>query len=155
MADAIKDLVSDTEDGKPRLASEPKVVTPSAPTNDNVTTPSPAPAPAANTKDDDGVAIAHKKVIKPISDMSESAPNLDELLAKEGITNLDDTHPGAPEPAPSIVSPGNTPPPAPASAISGLPTTPHPPGHVISPNPSTGNAPDSGTNNIDPNSIAL
>ncbi len=156
MANAIKDLVSDTEDDKPESASEPKVVTPSAPTNDNVTTPSsaPAPAPAVNTKDDDGVAIAHKKIIKPISNMDESAPNLDELLAKEGM-NLDDAHPGTGESQPSIVSPGNMPPPAPAPAISGLPTTPHPPGHVISPNPSTGNAPDSGTNNIDPNSIAL
>lgn len=151
MADAIKDLVSgtETETAKTGSSPEPKIVTPSTPTTGGTnaappqaTTPEPAPV-----KDDDGVAIAHKKIIKPISDMSDTAPNLDELLAKEGITNMDETHPAAPESsAPSIVSPGNTPPPAPAPAVSGLPTTPHPPGHVISPNATSG---------VDPNSIAL
>lgn len=153
MADAIKDLVSgtETEGAKTGSSPEPKVVTPSASATNDINTPAvpvqtttPEPAPV---KDDDGVAIAHKKIIKPISDMSDTSPNLDELLAKEGITNLDEAHPATPQSsAPSIVSPGNTPPATPAPAISGLPTTPHPPGHVISPN---------ATSDADPNSIAL
>lgn len=178
MADAIKDLVSGTDATPAAPApSTPKVVEPPttsapAPTTFSPTpTPAPAsaagvPAPAATptitpppATDDDKPTLAtpaeddsstgvHKKIIKPITDMKETAPNLDELMAKEGFTNLDSENaPAGPVSAASVVSPGNVPPPAPASAVSGgLPTTPHPPGHVISPNATSG---------VDPNSIAL
>lgn len=108
-------------------------------------------------KEDDGVAIAHKKVISPIAHPEEPKTNLDDLLAKEGLTTLDEEE-EAPEPAPPLgtVTPGGatplpTPPvPTPLSAssvgTSGLPTTPHPPGHIISPTAPGG---------VDPNSIAL
>lgn len=150
MADAIKDLVSGTEGAQPQAKPESKVVEPPAPPTPPSAAPAVTPpaAPAPTKREDDGVPIAHKKVIKPISDMTETAPNLNDLLAKEGITSLDndDTHPASPTNPASVVSPGNAPPPAQASAVSGLPTTPHPPGHVISPSNNSG---------VDPNSIAL
>lgn len=155
MANAIKNLVSDTNatPDAPQPAT-PKTITPpvqqapptmpapnviapqpaaaEAPAN---TTPAPAPiAPQPEEHEDDNVAIAHKKVIAPIERPDEPQPaGLDELLAKEGISSLDDIHPDT--------TPTNVP------GVTGLPTTPHPPGHVISPNTA-----DSG---IDPNSIAL
>lgn len=110
----------------------PEVVSPPAPATGNTSVPSAAEEPV---NDEDGSGVSHKKVIKPLSEPTEAmAPNLNELLAKEGIDSLDDDggHPYSP-PAPQ--QPG------------ALPTAPHPPGHVISPN--------SGQNGVDPNSIAL
>jgi CheY-like chemotaxis protein len=142
-------------------AANPTVVTPSTP-SPVPAAPVAAPTPSAtsptddNAQDtsrsgDDSTTIAHKKVISPITNTTAPAPNLNELLAREGIAPLDseDLPSGAPAAAPSVVSPGNVPPPMPATAISGtpgLPTTPHPPGHVISPNATSG---------VDPSSIAL
>jgi len=84
------------------------------------------------TAADDDVSIAHKKVIQPPVEPIASQPDLNELLAKEGITNLDETHSGDP---------------------SAQPSSPHQPGHVISPN----GTPAGGTtfNADDPNNIAL
>jgi hypothetical protein len=156
MADAIKGLVSDAqpEDEKP---AEEKVVEPPAPAPTgsmpaDVVTPTPAEAPTVeaakekedeqSSSDDDGSTVAHKKIIKPITDGSVAPQSdLSELLAREGITGEEDeAHPfGTPPP-----NAGSTPqqPQTPGS----LPTTPHPPGHVISPNDQGG---------IDPNSISL
>lgn len=146
MADAIKDLVSGTPAEPAPASAPPKVIepikNPATSTNPDPTTAQPEPAP-----EDDGVAVAHKKVIKPISTHPvEQKAGLDELLAKEGITGLDDDNnqqdaaQPAPAPAPAADQ-AVQPPSAPA-----LPATPHPPGHVISPNSRAG---------VDPNSIAL
>lgn len=170
MANAIKDLVSDAEAAPQTPASvAEKVIQPPIPqintdlqeptsspeapiTVSPVVTPAPSvePAPPAQpitpttaapqAPTNDAVSITGKKVIQPISTEVVAAPNLDELLAKEGITDLDDMPSGAPSGTaqPSNVSPQASP------TSSNLPTTPHPPGHVISPN-----------NGVDPNSIAL
>jgi hypothetical protein len=114
----------------------------------------PQPAPAApeagipGDRDDDGVAIAHKKVISPITTNVAQPVNLDELLAKEGFSsdfNEKDEN-AAPPPPPPVITPNTPTPGAAASTNAALPTTPHPPGHVISPNGGSG---------VDPNSIAL
>lgn len=108
--------------------------------------PQPAPVTTAPTapvtvdesegenENDDSVTVAHKKIIKPIVDPTvQTKPDLNELLAREGIANIDDLpH----QPA------------TPSSAAPTAYTTPHPPGHVITPN--GGNA-----GGVDPNSIAL
>lgn len=156
MANAIKDLVSEAQTPpKPPSQTAEKVVQPlstnPAPTASSTATPTlqqqpsggtsmSSTSPAEPVQSGDNVSISGKKIIQPISTEVSSEPNLDELLAKEGITNLDelsDTPGGNPAP----IAP---PPEQPVSSSSGLPTTPHPPGHVISPN-----------NGIDPNSIAL
>jgi CheY-like chemotaxis protein len=93
-----------------------------------VTPPEPAAATPTPATNDDSVEVANKKIIQPLAAGSTpTPPDLHELLAKEGITTLDETpHPAAPY----------------ASA-------PHPPGHVISPgNGTPGTTPD-------PNSISL
>jgi hypothetical protein len=145
MADAIKDLVSSTAEGTPAPTVDgtttmpaPDVVSPSASAPaEGTAAPAPDVAPAAASDDeDDSSTVSHKKIIKPISEpQAAPAPDLNELLAKEGIVDgLDDDggHPYAP---PS--------PPQPGAASN----APHPPGHVISPN--------SGQGGVDPNSIAL
>ncbi len=104
-------------------------VTPSAtatpPPAAPVAAPAVPPAPAAN---DDSVSIARKKTIHPLEDFStQSTPDLNALLAKEGMPALDE-HPAAP----------------------GSATLPHPPGHVISPNPVNAQG-----QPVDPNSISL
>lgn len=138
MADAIKNLVSDTgSPAAPATNAAPKVINP--PTHQT----SDAPAPASATPaDDDSVTVAHKKIISPIS--HPEAPQevgLDELLAKEGLTTLDDeTHDGSQPVATNPALPSQP------AMPSNLPGTPHPPGHVISPNSGNG---------VDPNSIAL
>lgn len=90
-------------------------------------TPQPEPE---TTGDPDSVAVAGKKIIQPPVEPVAAQPDLNELLAKEGISSLEDHNPG-PQAGPY--------------------TTPHQPGHVISPNgtPAAGLAPD------DPNNIAL
>ncbi len=79
----------------------------------------------------DSAPVANKKIIQPMSGGRPTQPDLNELLAKEGINNLDPTpHPQVPPPATHNL--------------------PHPPGHVISPNPTNASG-----QPIDPNSIAL
>jgi hypothetical protein len=150
MASAVKSLITEDEeklsdndaapaptiDGKATMPA-PAVVTPAPQTE-----PTP-PAPAADTEseandknsEDDGVTVAHKKIISPISagENVPRQPDLNELLAKEGFTT-EDIH-ASPQPNPQNPT--------------GLPQAPHPPGHIISPNP----AGDQG--GVDPNSIAL
>jgi CheY-like chemotaxis protein len=157
MADAIKNMTSNNEP-KP-TASTPKIISPVTPptgnpavnttgaiSNAQATAPVTPGTNAQPETEDDGVSIAHKKVIQPISGPVQTAPDLNELLAKEGISSLDDTS------AAPVQSYGNTTP-GPGqtttpSTPSGAPgySTPHPPGHVISPN---------GNSSVDPNSIAL
>jgi hypothetical protein len=153
MANAIKGLTSNDNPSPTINANpKPKIISPVAPAKPTNAEPQPSGAPATynpTRKDDDGVSIAHKKVIQPINDTAPTAPDLNELLAKEGISSLDD----APTPQPNQsygVSPAPTAPaPAPAPTPSGAPSysTPHPPGHVISPN--------NNPSGVDPNSIAL
>lgn len=99
----------------------------------------------------DSAPVAHKKIIKPLSDdvKPDTAPNLDELLAKEQITS--DPNTSSPQPLPdaqtSNIQPGN-----------GDEVPPHQPGHVISPTAGqSAQNPDNqiGDNAVDPNSIAL
>lgn len=146
MANAIKNLVTEDEEKSSQSPATPPA------NNDKTTMPAPAvvtpspqpetPTPAANaapeakdeSSEDDGVAVAHKKIISPISGANVSTQSdLNELLAKEGFT-AEDIH------AENQPNPQNP---------TGLPPAPHPPGHVISPNP----AGDQG--GVDPNSIAL
>jgi len=139
MANAIKGLVSDdTDDVKLNIPAGEKVVTPpsqatAAPTTvaPDATTPAPAPTDGATSDEDTGGAT-HKKIISPITEPHDNPqPDINELLAKEGLGLDDDSHvQGQPTP----------------QNPTGLPTTPHPPGHVISPN---------GNGGVDPNSIAL
>jgi CheY-like chemotaxis protein len=145
MVNAINDLVSDAQPTPVKPAGE-KVIEPlstlagdtSTPTTVVApTTPEPAPEPELTSSSDDSSTVAHKKIISPIVD-SSAAPqsDLSELLAREGITGMDeDNHPLTPQ----------------QQTSSGLPTTPHPPGHVIS--PSSGQQPQQGS--VDPNSISL
>jgi len=86
---------------------------------------------AADESGDDPVSIAHKKIIQPPVEPIQTQPDLSELLAKEGISSLDDHEEAAPGAQ-----------------------QPHQPGHVISPN-GTPAAGQSGFNPSDPNNIAL
>lgn len=97
----------------------------------------PAPARQRVTPPDneDNVTIAHKKIIQPPVEPLQTQPNLSELLAREGISDLEETHPDG-----QVITPGST--------------TPHQPGHVISPD-GTGQGTTSAFNADDPNSIAL
>jgi CheY-like chemotaxis protein len=53
--------------------------------------PAPTLPPAAPTdSNDDGVTIAHKKIISPIDADIMTPPDFNALLAKEGIENMDD-----------------------------------------------------------------
>ncbi len=147
MAKAVEELGVGT-DNNPVTQAAP---TPAPANNDGVTTmPAPSivtpsaqpevmpPPPKPDTDDeDDGVTVAHKKVIRPLSEPVATKPNINELLAKEG---LDDFH--------VSVNGSQNPPEA------TLPTSPHPPGHVIAPNPQTGKQAGQ-TGNIDPSSISL
>jgi hypothetical protein len=153
MADAINGLVSDAQP-KDEKAGEDTAVEPPASTSTEVpatvVTPTPAdttpeaPEDEQSSSGDDGSTVAHKKIIKPITDGSVAPQSdLSELLAREGITGMEDEN-SQPASAPAQ----NAAPPAPLPpAPTGLPTTPHPPGHVISPNP--------GQSSVDPNSISL
>lgn len=109
----------------------------------------PTPAAAETKPDNDEVAIAHKKVISPISTSAVAPTGLDELLAKEGFnSDFSSTHPAA-VPVAVVSAPAEPAAPTPAppqTGATGLPTTPHPPGHVITPNKTPG---------VDPSSIAL
>lgn len=105
---------------------------PSTPATPPVTTPEPTATPPATppAPEDDGVTISGKKIIAPISTPAAAEPpDLNALLAKEGITDM-----GAPDAAA-----------APTNA-----TLPHQPGNVISPTPT-----DAAGHPIDPSSISL
>ena len=149
MADAIENLAAPDKIQTPQpqtpaiTPTSPTVTAPTVP--QQTTTPSaPAAQPAITQNDNDNVSIAHKKVINPISNPGPAAPDLNELLAKEGIGSLDD------DDAMPTAQPSST-----TSPVNPLPTLneeadtgrPHPPGHVISPS--------TGTQGVDPNSIAL
>lgn len=152
MADAIKGLVSDSdsdEGEKPQsLVGEKTIQPPSeaqsdqaktapsvvSPTATEPGTPPAEPEKQEDDNDSDNVGVAHKKIISPISNAEMPQSDLNALLAKEGLSGMDDLHQdnlGGPSPTNPV----------------GLPTTPHPPGHVISPN--------QGPGGVDPNSIAL
>lgn len=153
MADAIKDLVSDAQPQEKEKPAEEKiveppadatavsmpteVVTPNAPDTATTEPQASAKEDEQSSSDDDSSTVAHKKIIKPITDDSVAPQSdLSELLAKEGITNEEDeTHPAP-----------NANPPSQPQVPGGLPTTPHPPGHIISPNDQGG---------VDPSSISL
>lgn len=113
-----------------------------------------APAPQAdkNDADSENVPIAHKKVIEPINDLTQTAPNLSELLAKEdqkeAISPVAQPEPSLP--AQSVVQPA----PASNSADSAENSTEqHKPGNVITPGGGTISAPAAGSEQ--PSDIAL
>ena len=115
----------------------PTVATVAAPAP--VEEPETPPAPV-----DDSQIVAHKKIISPISSNSPPETNINDLLAKEGITNS--PAPVTPEPAPVAPAPVVEAPNL--SEPEEIDKEPHPPGHVVTPSPND-NSP------IDPNSIAL
>jgi hypothetical protein len=82
--------------------------------------------------------VVRKKIIKPLDpNVAPEAPDLNALLAKEGITDFDkDEQPNSA--GFNDVASGQN------------PAMPHQPGHVISPNPVSANG-----QPVDPNSIAL
>jgi hypothetical protein len=125
-----------TEDSEqPQLATPTPTPTSILPTNTDVVPVT--PAPEAPNGVEENVSIAHKKIIQPPVEPIETRPDLTELLAREGISSLDDAHQSD-----EVVTPGGS--------------TPHQPGHVIS--PSNGNntvAPTNALNTDDPNNIAL
>lgn len=138
MQSQIDDFISQQNVAAPATV-QPAPVTPQsvipapAETFKPETTPQPQQANTVVAPDQDDVSIAHKKIIQPPVEPITSQPNLSELLAKEGITSLDDVHSGEP---------------------SAQPTSPHQPGHVITPNGAPANAPNA-FNSDDPNNIAL
>ncbi len=145
VSNAVQDLVSGTTPAPaqdmpaapPATAATASIIPP-APTEPSVTsTPIPAPAqntpaPAAPPTPDpaaDSATVAGKKIIQPLSPGSVATPpDLNTLLAKEGITGMDQGENAA------------------------AANMPHPPGHVISPNPAGGNP---ASRPVDPNTIAL
>lgn len=136
MADAINDLVSSANESN---ASENTSAAIKAYGNATMPAPSvinPAPQEAAaptpqddqTDSNDDSATVSHKKIIQPIvGPTSSQQPDLNELLAKEGMGLSENDHT--------------------ISQHDGMPSAPHPPGHVISPN--------TGQDNIDPSSISL
>ena len=149
LADAVQDLVSSV--GAPTPPTTTPVPTPSAipapaqPTD--TTQPTPADSHQATAVNGDNVTIARKKIIQPLApETAQTPPDLNELLAREGIDNLD-THTAS---TPMTGSANGT--------TIGTPphtyTTPHPPGHVISPGAPGANTPNP-NNPIDPNAISL
>jgi len=172
MADAIKNLVTDSKDtSQPKPPAEPKIIQPplqpsseglqntgtipgtpsTAPTT--IVTPTTTPPSTANLPSgppatspvraqNDGVAIAHKKIISPIPGSVQEPPDLNALLAKEGISSLDDDDEQNTAPTDDIPAPSVAPlPPTPTD----VPSMPHQPGHVITPSGQS----------VDPNTISL
>jgi CheY-like chemotaxis protein len=153
MAEAVEDLVADANHEKSNTpppvtvtkASDvttmpaPDVVSPSEESIPEPTTTQTPPTNPSEDEDEDenGVTVAHKKVIKPISspESASNKSNLDDLLAKEGVDLGQET-------TSSTIGTNNPP-------VNNLPVTPHPPGHVIA--PTEGVPP----RVIDPNSISL
>ncbi|HJQ08842.1 MAG TPA: response regulator [Candidatus Saccharimonadales bacterium] len=163
VADAVKNLISSTEQTPETVtpspapsatASIPAPLTPTPPTPPAVPPPLPTPPPPnepsvppapptanADTDNDNNVTIANKKIIRPLQPGDESPrPNLDELLAKEGMAPMGDQQ-AVPDHPPGFAGVVNA---------DGSPHMPHQPGHVIAPNPTTEDG-----KPIDPSSIAL
>lgn len=131
MAKALQDLGGGTSGPAPAPVQQSTIVSSS---DMGANTPQTvAPTPQSDQSEDDAVTVAHKKVIRPISEPEAAKPGLDELMAREGV-ELDD-HPHV-NVGTQQTPMGNT----------NAPGAPHPPGHVIAPN---------GNQSVDPNSIAL
>jgi len=132
MADAMRNLLSAAQTDEP--APQPTTTsTPPMETPDNTVAPTTSTEPATNQsaapvapestdaddamEDSDAVTIARKKVIAPIDHPeTAAAPDLNALLAREGIDGT--------------INPSNT-----AMTPDGRVIPPHPPGHVIAPAP--------------------
>jgi CheY-like chemotaxis protein len=143
----------------PEVPAPPISPIPATPPAEPETPPAPAPAPgpanegvapADGSTDADSDGVVRKKIIKPLDHPADQAeaPDLNALLAKEGITDFDkDDQPGGAAQA------GNRPPAFnDVTAANNVANNdlPHPPGHVISPNPVNADG-----KPIDPNSISL
>ncbi len=120
-------------------SEQPQLATPTpTPTSILPTTPQPAPTPEESDNGvEDNVSIAHKKVIQPPVEPIQTKPDLSELLAREGISSLDDDAHTNDE----IITPGGA--------------APHQPGHVISPSGTVTTPQTNSLNPDDPNNIAL
>lgn len=144
LTNAVNDLMNNTKSQNAPTTAET--------TNSNQqtiqpTVPPPAqPSPPADDTNDDSVAIAHKKVIKPLSpDTVAAPPDLNELLANEGVTDLSEAP--APVSTPGQITSTSTP--APENA-------PHAPGQVIAPAGNSARLNNAtNPNPVDPNSISL
>lgn len=142
----------------PQVPPAPQAPAVAAPTAPDPTPP--APAPVASPLPKSEVPTHSTKVIQPLNDITKG-PNLDVLLAKEG--DLVDAV-SAPS-ADTVVAPGGAttlastePMPGPAAAdesneVAPPPSTPHLPGHIITPQTSPVASDDTST--VDPNSVAL
>lgn len=102
IANAVKELNGDSDTtaaatSAPEVTSEPATPAPEPTATPPAEPTVPAPAPAEDTSEN--VAIAHKKIISPISASTPGA-NLDELLAKEAAKEA-----GAATPATAASSP--------------------------------------------------
>ncbi len=117
----------------------------SVPTSDVDTTEKPEEDTSEN------VPIAHKKVIEPINDMSQTAPNLKELLAKEDMKSADSpvVAPDPSLPVQSVIKPGNVDTPSTNTSDS----APSQPGNVITPGGGSISSPAMGAQK--PSDIAL
>jgi DNA-binding response OmpR family regulator len=125
MAAAVDSLTSAADTQKPSEVTAVEVPPPAE------ATPAPAapaaPAPAADSTDadeSDGVTIAHKKVIKPISDGTDK-PDINQLLAAEQAADTEN-EPVAPPPAASTVAPTPEPTADTPAAEPSDPTKPNP-----------------------------
>lgn len=113
-----------------------------------------APEPQAekDANDSENVPIAHKKVIEPINDLTQTAPNLTELLAKEdqkeAISPVMQQEPSLP--AQAVVQPA---PSANSAVDTENSTEQHKPGNVITPGGGTISMPTAGSEQ--PSDIAL
>ncbi|MCA9324725.1 response regulator [Candidatus Saccharibacteria bacterium] len=185
-ATASPEQPSDTQDGAAATEQTPsnddllasatdELAGESEPATPNAITPEPAQTPASSSQEEptetpsqteaenDGVTIAHKKVIQPLSSM-ESKPDINELLAREEAQAA-----AAPATAPTNdTTPAETTPLPPAPAIVEAPaaTTPLPmPTPAAAPEPSQQTAPEQpqpvaagqpvAPGAVDPDSIAL
>ncbi|HWT56213.1 MAG TPA: response regulator [Candidatus Microsaccharimonas sp.] len=139
MATAVDSLTNSTAPQKPSdvtavevtpPASEP--VAPAAVTTPEVAPAAPVtPAPVADDATDaDGVTIAHKKIIQPLSDPANAKPDINQLLAQEqAAATANDPVPTA-SAATTVEPTPETPAPSPAAAgivePTADPNAPHP-----------------------------
>ena len=137
-ADKETPAASDTPQPAPQEPAAPVVTATEPPQPQTTVQPTqttPAPVETLEQTDEsdaDNVSIAHKKVIQPPVQQLNPQPDLNELLAKEGIHNLDEHTAASPHTGTTPFAP------------------PHAPGHVIAPSgQQQAPSPD------DPNSIAL
>lgn len=133
MPPSAQPIMQDVMPPRPAAQSSPTATSQPTPAPSNTPAASAPPAPTATAPANDSITIANKKTISPLPQDSNSQlpPDLNTLLAKEGITQMEDnTH--------SATGYGNP------------PDSGHPPGHVITPA-------NSGQNQspADPSSISL